>query len=96
MITKCVLTAILHPVVRSWIKSSKESIKYEIDKINHQDWLNKGPWYNTAICSSSYRSMFENFITHAITNRYNLMCYLVAHDKKNQLMKINTAVFEIV
>ena len=26
--------------------------------------------------------MFEYFITHAITDRYNLMCYIVAHDKK--------------
>ena len=26
--------------------------------------------------------MFEYFITHARTDRYNLMCSLVAHDKK--------------
>ena len=25
--------------------------------------------------------MFEEFITHARTDRYNLICYLVAHDK---------------
>ena len=25
--------------------------------------------------------MFEDFITHARTYRYNLMCYLVSHDK---------------
>ena len=25
--------------------------------------------------------MFEYFITHARTDRYNLMCSLVAHDK---------------
>ena len=25
--------------------------------------------------------MFEYFITHARTDRYNLMCYLVSHDK---------------
>ena len=56
-------------------------MKYEIDKNNHQDWLNKGPWYNTYICLKLYGSMFENFITHAITYRYNLMCSLVAHDK---------------
>ena len=24
---------------------------------------------------------FEYFITHARTDRYNLMCYLVSHDK---------------
>ena len=26
--------------------------------------------------------MFEYFITHARTDRYNLICYLVAHDKE--------------
>ena len=26
--------------------------------------------------------MFQDFITHAGTGRYNLICYLVAHDKK--------------
>ena len=25
--------------------------------------------------------MFEDFITHARTDRYNIMCYLVAHNK---------------
>ena len=56
-------------------------MKYEIDKNNHQDWLNKGPWYNTYICLKLHGSMFEDFITHARTYRYNLMCSLVAHDK---------------
>ena len=65
-----------------WIISSNNEIKYEIDESNHQDWLNKGHWYNTDICSSLHISLFEDFITHARTDRYNLMCYLVAHDKK--------------
>ena len=57
-------------------------MKYEVEKINHPNWLNKGPWYNKAICSRLYGSLFEDFITHARTDRYNLLCYLVAHDKK--------------
>ena len=76
------LNAILHHVDMSWIISSNEEMKYEIDESNNQDWLNKGHWYNTAICSILHGSLFEYFITHAITNRYNLMCSLVAHDKK--------------
>ena len=52
-----------------------------MDKNNHQYWLNKGPWYNTSICLILHGSIFENVITHAITDRYNLMCYLFAHDK---------------
>ena len=55
-------------------------MNYEMDKNNHQDWLNKGPWYNTSICSKLHGSRFEDFITLERTDRYNLMCYLVARD----------------
>ena len=65
-----------------WIISSNKNMKYEIDKRNHQDWLNIGPCYNTAVCSKFLGSKFEDFITHARTYRYNIMCSLVAHDKK--------------
>ena len=43
--------------------------------------MNKCPWYNTATCSRLHGSMFEYFITNERTNRYNLMCSLVAHYK---------------
>ena len=56
-------------------------MKYEMDKNNHQDWLNKGPWYNPAICIKFHGSMFEDIMTHKILDRYNLMCSLVLHDK---------------
>ena len=56
-------------------------MKYETDKNNNQDWLNKSPCYNTAICLSLRVSLFEDFKTHALSDRYNLMCSLVAHDK---------------
>ena len=49
MIAKFVLNAILHHVSMLWIISSNDEIKYEIGEIYHQDWLNKSPWYNTAI-----------------------------------------------
>ena len=52
-----------------------------MDKNNHQDWLNKGPWYNTSICLKFHGSRFEEFITQARKDRYNIMCSLVAHDK---------------
>ena len=52
-----------------------------MDENNHQDWLNKGPWYNTSIFLKWHGSMIEYFITHARTDRYNLMCYLLVHDK---------------
>ena len=53
-----------------------------MDKINHTNFLNKGTWYNTSIYSRLHGSMFEYFITHAITDIYNLMCSIVAYDKK--------------
>ena len=54
-------------------------MKYEIDEINHPGWLNKVPWYNTAICSRLHGSLIEDSITHARTEIYNIMCSLVAH-----------------
>ena len=48
-------------------------MNYEINKNNHQDWLNKDPWYNKSICLKLYGSMFEDFITHTRTDRYNIM-----------------------
>ena len=56
-------------------------MKYDIDQNNHEYWLNEGTWYNKSTFLKLYGSMFENFITHARTDRYNIMCYLVAHDK---------------
>ena len=72
----------MHHVGMSWIISSKQEMEYEMNtKINHLDWLNKGPWYNRNICSKLHRIRFEDFITQARTDRYNLMCYLVANDR---------------
>ena len=71
MIAKFLLNVIFHHVGMSWIISSNDEMKY-----------NKGPWYNTAICSRLNGSLYEYFITHARTERYNIMCYLVAHGKK--------------
>ena len=43
--------------------------------------MNKGPRYNKNICSKLHGIKFEDFITQARTDRYNLMCSLVAHDR---------------
>ena len=50
MVTKFVLNAILHHVGMLWIISSNKETKYEMVENNHQDWMNKGPWYNTSTC----------------------------------------------
>ena len=53
-----------------------------MDEINHPNCLNIGPWYNIAICSRLNGSLFEYFMTHARTSRYNLLCHIVANNKK--------------
>ena len=68
IVTKFVLNAMLHHVVMSWIISSNREMEYEMNKTDHQDWLNKGPWYNRPICSKLQGIRFEDFISvHADT-----------------------------
>ena len=43
--------------------------------------MNKDPWYNTYICLKLHGSKFEDFITQARTDRYNLISSLVANHK---------------
>ena len=81
IITKFVLNAMLYHVGMSWMISSNKEMNYEMGKNNDQYWLNKGPWYNRSICFKFNGSRFEDFITQARTDSYNIMCYLVAHDK---------------
>ena len=66
-----------------------------MDETNNQDWLNKGPLYNTCICSELHVSRFEDFITQARTDRYNLMCSLVSHDRLQLDYKYDKSVLEI-
>ena len=48
---------------------------------NHLDWFDTGPWYKKNIYSKLHRINFQDFITQARTDRYNIMCSLVAHDR---------------
>ena len=45
------------------------------------EWFDTGPRYNKNICSKLYGITFEGFITQARIDRYNIMCYLVAHER---------------
>ena len=82
IISKFVLKAMLHHVGMSWIIISNQEMEYEMTtKSNHLDLLNKGPWYNKNICSKLHGIKFDDFITQARTDRYNIMCSLVAHDR---------------
>ena len=81
IVTKSFSNKMLHHVGMSWIISSNHEMEYKMDEHNHQDWLNKVPWYNTSICSKLHGSRFEDFIPQEIIKRYNLKYYLVAHDR---------------
>ena len=59
MITKFVLNSILHHVGMLWIIFSNEKKEYEMDKSNHPDWLNKGPWFKTY---PSVQGCMEDFL----------------------------------
>ena len=82
IITKCVLNEMLHHVGMSWIITPNQEREYDINtKNNNLDWSNKGPWYNKNICSKLDGIKFEDFITKARIEQYNIMCSLVAHDR---------------
>ena len=85
MITKCVLNEILHHVGMSWIICSKNEMLYEIKENKHLYWFNKGPWYNTAICSKFQGKVFADFIKHARIDRYDIMCSIIEHDKQKTI-----------
>ena len=59
-------------------------MEYEIKENNH-DWLNKGPWYNTAICFKFHGTVFEYFIRNARTDRCYHMCSITAHYRQQHI-----------
>ena len=72
----------LHHVCMSWIISSKQEIDYDsFTNSNNLDWFDTAPWYNKNIRSKLHGITFEKFIKEARTDRYNIMCSLVPHDR---------------
>ena len=45
------------------------------------DCITGGPWYNTSICKKLHGKVFEEFMRNSITDRYNLICSIDAHEK---------------
>ena len=56
-------------------------MKYDIEKNNHPDWLNKGQWYNKAICSKQYVTVFKFSIRNDRTDRYNIISSITENDE---------------
>ena len=81
MITIFLLNTVFNNVGLSWIISSNNQTKYEIEE-NNINWLNKGLWYNTSICSKLHGTMFKYFSRNSRIDRYNLICCITANDKQ--------------
>ena len=73
--TTFVLNKMLHHVGMLWIVETHEQLKYDTDK-NNSEWMEVGPWYNTYICKKLHGNVFEGSIRNAITDRYNIMCFI--------------------
>ena len=44
-------------------------------------WMTGDTWYNTSICKKLHGNAFEECIRNEITDRYNIMCAIDAHEK---------------
>ena len=80
IITTVVLNTMLHHVGMLWIIETHEKLQYHMDK-NNSELMTGGPWYNTSICKKLHGKVFEVFIRNAITDRYNIVCSIDAHEK---------------
>ena len=89
------LNSVLYHVCLSWMIYSNKQIRYEIEE-NNTDWLNKGPWYNTTICSKFHETLFEDFIMNYRTDRYNIMCSINSrYRKQSTYILVMQAVLEV-
>ena len=75
IITTFALNTMLHHVGMLWIIENHEQLKYYMD-IQNSEWLIGGQWYNTSIFQKLHGKLFEGFIINAITDRYNIICYI--------------------
>ena len=80
--TLFVLNTVSHHIGMSRIIKANKQLEYYTEK-NNSDWITCGPWYNTSICEKLDGKCFEDFITIARTDRYNIMCSIDSHENKN-------------
>ena len=78
IITTFVFNTMLHHVGMLWIIKNHEQLQYDMD-LQNSDLMIGGPWYNTSICKKIHGNIFEGFIRNARTDRYHIMCSIVAH-----------------
>ena len=49
----------------------------------NSELMTVSPQYNTYTCKKLHVNVFDGFIRNARTDRYNIMCYVYAHEKNN-------------
>ena len=47
----------------------------------NSEWITCDPWYNTYICKKLHGKLFEELTRNLITDRYNIMCSIYAHER---------------
>ena len=57
-----------------------EELKYYMEKHN-SECMTGGPWYNNSICKKLHGNVFDGFIRNWITDRFNIICSIDAHEK---------------
>ena len=82
IIASFLLNTLLHHVGMSWIIEINEKLKYDIYKHN-KDRITGGHWYNKYACKKLYGTVIVGFIRNTITDRYDIMCYIDAHEKEH-------------
>ena len=64
-----------------WIIKNNIQLKFEID-VQVNQCLDKGPWYNTTICTTLNGQIFECYLKTVSRDRYYFMCGVDKYDKE--------------
>ena len=93
IITLFILNKVLNHVGMTRTFKTSKHLEYDMKK--NLDCMTGVPWNNTYICKRLHGKVFEEFIMNAITDRYNIMCFIDAHEKiiHQNMMTVAAVVF---
>ena len=78
-VTPFVKNMVLHHAGLSWIIQSNQKQNFNFQR-HCPSWMTNGPFYNTTICSQLHGQFFENYVTTARLEQYNIMCSIEDHE----------------
>ena len=84
---------VFHPVVLFWIINNNNNIKFDIN-VKVGQWMCKGPWYNTTICTELDDQIFKYYLKTGRKEMYELMCAVDAYDKERVPMPDYSIIFD--